>query len=339
MKKILIATTNPGKFEEYLSEFGDLPIKFVSLRDVKLDKIEIDEPYDTLSQNAIHKARFYARKSGLITIAEDAGFFIDQLQGAPGIKAKRYAETGAKRNQKVLENLLGVPERKRGAFFQADGCVFDPITDSYTVFTGKVRGRIAEKIASQERAGLDYDAIFYFPPLKKIFSELTILEKNNISHRGQVIHQIKYFLSKHFSGRQCIASAALVIKDRKVLFTKRRDHRPEFDGCWEFPGGMVEFGEDPKQTALREGKEETGLNIQIFKTLPGIYARLEKKYNYQVFIILYLAKYISGKVRISPHESSDFGWFDLKSAMRLKFLPLNKKIMSENLSILKQYID
>ncbi len=199
MQKILIATTNSGKFNEFVSEYKDLAIKFVSLRNLKLDKIDLAEPHQTMWENALHKAKFFAQKSGLVTITEDTGFFIEHLGGKPGVEAKRFAPTEKGRIQKVLRLLKGVPPAKRGAYFETKACLYDPQKDSFTIFSGKANGVISEQPAGEERPGMDYDAIFYYPPLKKNFSELSILDKNNVSHRGQVIHQIKLFLAKQMA--------------------------------------------------------------------------------------------------------------------------------------------
>lgn len=339
MKKILIATTNPGKFHEFTAEYADVPIKFVSLNDLSLDKIELDEPYDTLWQNAWHKAKYFAIKTGLPTIAEDTGFFVDHLGGEPGIQAKRYAPTASGRIERILNNLKGVPAQKRGAHFQTNACFYDPQNESFTMFSGKVMGRVVQKLSGNFRDGMDYDAIFYYPPLKKIFSQLSILEKNNVSHRGQVIHQIKHFITRHYAGRQVVASVAMIVKDRRLLMTRRRDHRPEFDGRWEFPGGMVEYGEQPSTAVLREAKEETGYNTKVILPIPGIYSKWEKKYNYQVFLSVYLCRPISGKFRVSDHETSEAGWFTLSQSLKKKLLPLNHSIIKDNFKILSKYID
>ena len=93
MRKILIATTNTGKFKEMSAELADLHFEFVNLKDVKLDKFDVDEPHATTWQNAWEKAMFFAKKSGLLTLAEDTGLFVDYLKGAPGVKSKRFGPT------------------------------------------------------------------------------------------------------------------------------------------------------------------------------------------------------------------------------------------------------
>jgi XTP/dITP diphosphohydrolase len=163
----LIATTNPGKFEEFVSEFKDLPFTFVSLKDVGLDKTELEEPYQTTWENALHKAKFYATKSGLTTISEDTAFFIDALDGAPGINAKYYASSHAEARAKILTAMKGIPTAKRTAYFETTGVLTDPEGMTVHQFTGRLHGLISEQEIGTPRTGMIYESVFYHPPSKK----------------------------------------------------------------------------------------------------------------------------------------------------------------------------
>ncbi|MEK7680592.1 MAG: non-canonical purine NTP pyrophosphatase [Patescibacteria group bacterium] len=344
MKKILIATSNVGKFSEIKIELEDLPFDFVNLKDLELDNLEVEEPYNTTWENALVKARFFAKKSKLLTIAEDTGLFVNYLEGAPGVLTKRYGATEAERNKKFLVALKGVPKEKRGAYFEAAGCVYDPSDDNFSIFFGKTKGRITETIGKKSRIGLGYDSIFYFPLLKKTFAELSLLEKNSISHRGKMINHIKYFLMKHHEFKQIICVAGIIIKDKKMLVTKRRDLRPEFNNKWEFPGGGVENGETFAQTLQREVEEETGYDILKKEQLPDIPSTIVNcgaDGAYQVHLVLYICKIKSGQFKLADAETSDHGWYTYKEALKLNFLPLNKKSFhsKSNRIILKKYLD
>src|SRR3989344_5864887 len=277
MRKILIATSNIGKFKEIIAELDDLQLNFVSLKDVKLDKFEAEEPYGTTWQNALEKAKFFAKKSGLITIAEDTGLFVEYLNGAPDVKAKRYGATPTERNEKLLEKLRGVPDKKRGACFETAGCVYNPHTDSFSTFIGRSNGVIAKKFNRKLKTGFGYDAVFYYPPLKKLYVDMPLLEKNMVSQRGKMALQLKVFLMNQYTLRQVICAAGIIVKNRKMLMTKRRDLRPAFNNKWEFPGGGVENGESFDETLLREVKEETGYKIQKIEQLPDIFTAVADK--------------------------------------------------------------
>ncbi len=342
-KRILIATTNVGKFKEFTAQFADLFFNFVNLKDIKYTGEEPDEPYNTTWENAVFKARFYAQKTGLLTIAEDTGFYVDYLNGEPGVKAKRLGTNAENRNQIILQALKNVASDQRRAHFETDACVFDPDKNNFYVFNGRVDGIIAEKESKISREGMGYDSIFYFPPLQKHFAEIDIYKKNNVSHRGQIINQIKHFLQKQYSYKQFIVPAAIIIKDRKMLLTQRRDLRPEFNGAWEFPGGGVELSEEIEECLLREVKEETGYDIKIQEILPEILSihNGEKAGNYKVFLTLYICTAAGGVYKPADAETADHGWFTFEEALKLNLLPLNKRSIQavKNYKILKKYID
>lgn len=341
MKKILVATTNAGKLAEITSEYADLPFKFVSLKDVGLNKIEIEEPHDHTWQNALDKAKFFANKTKLPTIAEDTGLFINYLKGQPGIKTKRYGATSWERNSRVLENLKNVPIAKRQARFATSLCFFDPVNENFSIFSGQCLGVIAKKMSGQPNEGMGYDTIFYYPPAKKLFSQMSVTEKNLVSHRGQALTKLRYFLARQYTPKQIICSIALIVKDRKLLLLKRRDPRPNFNNKWEFPGGGVEYGETPESSLKRETKEETGLAIDIVERISKVFTISvpENEGHYQVFLILFICKIKSGKFKISDTESAGHGWYTYKEILKLDLLPLNKKFIKENKKIICKFID
>lgn len=340
MKKILIATTNAGKFNEIMLEFSDLHFNFVSLKDLKLDKIEVEEPHETTWQNALEKAKFFAKKSGLLTIAEDTGLFIDALNGEPGVKSKRLGANPSERINKVLKLLEKTPDKKRTAYFETTGCLYDPKNDSFSTFYGKLHGLISKEPKGNNTKGMSYDSIFYYPPFKKLLSEISILEKTRISHRGQVVNQIRYFLTKNYQPRQIICAAGIIVKDGKMLMTKRRDIRPEFNDKWEFPGGGVENGETVIQTMHNELLEEAGFKVHVQEQLPDIVTTVVNNDAYQVHLLMYICTIKSGKIKLAPSESSDYDWFTFNEALEMDMLPLNKKLIQTkaNKKILLKYI-
>ena len=339
---ILIATTNPGKYKEIVHFFSDLSFNFVSLNDLKFSaKSAPEEPYSTTWENARHKAIFYGQRSGLLTLAEDSAFCVDYLGGAPGIRSKPTDELHG--NTAIIEALTGITEAKRGCSFETSACVYNPQTASFSVFTAQAKGRVVAKPAKGFRQGVGYDAIFYYPPLKKTFAELSIAEKNNVSHRGQVLNQVKIFLSNQFSFKQIVVPVGIIVKNRKLFANRRRDVRLEFNNKWEFPGGMIENGEEVLAGLRRELKEETGLTVAIKEMIPKIFTatRVFDGTGIQIFVGFYICSIKEGRVRTAPTESSGHGWFSLKEAKKLDWLPLNKKCIRQKdfQKILKVYID
>ncbi len=338
MRKILIATTNPGKFREIVTELSDLPFMFVNLHDVGLDKQIVDEPFSTTWENALHKAKFFAHKSKLLTIAEDSGFFIDHLHGAPGVRTKEDAPTESERIDKILHALRGVRASKRGAYFQTHACIYDPSKNSFTIFEGMLHGRVAEKAASQWPQGMEHDAIFFYPPARKLLADMSPLEKNLISQRGQIAISLKLFLQRTFTFRQIVVPIALIVKDRKMLMNKRRDSRPDFNNTWEFPGGAVENGEDIEETLKRECAEETGYRVRIIERLPQIFS-ITMKDAYQIFVVGYICNIQSGSYRAANAEVSDHGWFTYNEMTKMNLLSKNKNFIQTHRILIKKYID
>ena len=339
--KILIATTNKGKFQEFITELADLPFQFINLYNIHLDNLECNEPYATTWENALYKAKFFAEKSKYLTIAEDSGIFVNYLDGYPGVATKRSAATPEKRVKIIIKKLAGIPTSQRGAFFETSGCLYDPLLQQSNIVTRRAYGRITQRIKPGARSGMEHDAIFYFPPKKKLFIDMSVTEKNLVSHRRQAIQAIKKIIQRQYGLQQFIVPLAFVIKNRRILLLQRRDPRPDFNNKWEFPGGGVENAEGIEECLKRETKEETGLSIKIIERLPKIYTAVQPKNkgNYQVFLINFVCAVISGEFQTRDAETAAHGWFTLQQVKRLSLLPLNKKIIQDYQIILKKYID
>ncbi len=200
-KKILVATTNPGKIAE-LRAMLDLDVQWVGLSDFA-GIGEIKEDGASFAENARKKATEYAKATGLCTIADDSGLVVDELGGAPGIKSARFSgkkEKGEDRTlidhrniAKVLRFLEGVPKEKRTARFVCCLCLASP--EKVLVETqGTVEGLIAEEEIGEN--GFGYDPIFFVPHLNKTVGQLTAEEKNAISHRGNAIRKLKPLLAQ-----------------------------------------------------------------------------------------------------------------------------------------------
>lgn len=205
-RKILVATTNPGKIAEIKSMLDD-NIEWVCLSD--FPKIsEIKEDGKTFAENARKKAVGYTNATGLWTLADDSGLVIDALGGEPGVKSARFSGAKDKNRTlldhknmaKVLKLMQGVHEEKRTARFICCLCLASP--DSVLIKTqGILEGLITEREIGEN--GFGYDPIFFVPHLNKTVGQLTAEEKNAISHRGNAIRKLKPLLEQllktHFS--------------------------------------------------------------------------------------------------------------------------------------------
>lgn len=164
MKKLLIATTNPGKVLEYKEIFKELklPIELVSLKEVGIIE-KAEEDGSTFEENAIKKARFYFNLSNLPTMSDDGGLEIDYLNGEPGVKSRRwpgYEASDEELQQIALDKLRGVPGEKRGAQLKAVIGLIFPSDEKFYTFEGILRGIIAEKPFDKIIAGYPFRSIF-----------------------------------------------------------------------------------------------------------------------------------------------------------------------------------
>ena len=129
-------------------------------------------------------------------MADDSGIEVDYLNGMPGIYSARYAgEHGndKKNNEKLLEELRGIPKEKRGAQFVCQIVLVDE-KEKCLAIRGEVRGRILEELSGKD--GFGYDPLFFYEPLNKTFGELTSEEKNNVSHRACALKELKKKIKK-----------------------------------------------------------------------------------------------------------------------------------------------
>jgi len=196
MPKLLIATGNQGKLKEYKILLKELPIKLVSLKD---EGIEVEAPEDgqTYEENAIKKALFYHKLSGLPALADDGGLEIDYLEGAPGIKSRYwlgYKATDEELIQMVLKKLAGLPTEKRGAKLKI---VLAFVLSPKEIFTSaaELSGFVVEK-PYKLIPGYPYRSILYLPHIQKVYSELSFEEEVKIGHRKQALKRLYPLLKK-----------------------------------------------------------------------------------------------------------------------------------------------
>jgi len=186
MRRVLIATSNPGKLRDFAGAAAAHGITVASLPD--LDSLPgVREDGATFEANARKKAEHYSRFApGEMVLADDSGLEVDALAGAPGVHSARYAATSAEGNADDRANNARLLRELSHAAGRAARfvCVIAAARDGrmLSTFRGEAHGRILE--APRGAGGFGYDPLFFFPALGKTFAELSAEEKAGVSHRG-----------------------------------------------------------------------------------------------------------------------------------------------------------
>ena len=185
---LVIATRNKGKTKEIKDLFKDFPVDIKDLDDFGPIP-HLEEDGDTFDENAYKKASFAARILGMPALADDSGLMVEALNGAPGVHSARYAGENATDEQRYLKLLSEMEGRaNRKAAFECVISIAVPTGPALT-YEARCEGLIAEVPAGSN--GFGYDPVFYYPPYKKTFAELTRQEKNRVSHRGKALAELK----------------------------------------------------------------------------------------------------------------------------------------------------
>ena len=191
---LLLASQNAGKLAEMKELVAGLPFRVLGPADVGIGEAP-EETGTTFVENAILKARHYARRSGRLTVADDSGLSVEALNGGPGLYSSRFGGEGATdadRNRLLLEKLAGVPPARRGARFTSALAVARG--DELLFQTeASVEGRIAD--APRGPNGFGYDPLFFYAPFGRTFGEVAPQEKARVSHRGQAFARLREFLT------------------------------------------------------------------------------------------------------------------------------------------------
>ena len=177
----MVASGNKGKIRDFEVLLSPLGINVVPIKTL-LPDFDPDETGQSFEENAILKASEAAERTGLPCLADDSGLEVDVLNGAPGIYSARYADGQGDEanNLKLIQELKDVPAEERTARFQSVVALVYPDGTSYTA-GGSVEGAIL--FAPRGMGGFGYDPLFFIPGLLKTMAELTLEEKNKISHR------------------------------------------------------------------------------------------------------------------------------------------------------------
>lgn len=198
--KIILATHNNDKCKEMMAALADLNAEFLSLVDFP-QVGEIVEDGETLTENAIIKAKAVFDITGIPAISDDTGLSVDALYGAPGVYSARYAgknATYAENVEKLMSEMKDVAPENRGAQFQTIMVYIDK--DMELIASGVVKGQITDVLKGV--GGFGYDPVFYITEQEKTFAEMTIEEKNQISHRGIALRNLKKILYPYLNNPQ-----------------------------------------------------------------------------------------------------------------------------------------
>lgn len=196
--EIVIASNNKGKVAEIKDILKDLNMEIYSLKDKGID-IEIEETGETFEENAFIKAEEIFKLTNSIVVADDSGLEVDALNGEPGVYSARYAgenATDKETYEKLLQVMEDVPDDKRTARFVSVVAVILPDGTKKSL-RGECVGTIIREPKGE--GGFGYDPVFFVPEFGKTFSELTLEEKNRVSHRGKAFLKLKDYLIEEFN--------------------------------------------------------------------------------------------------------------------------------------------
>jgi XTP/dITP diphosphohydrolase len=189
--EIIFASNNDHKLRE-ISSIIDSSIKLLSLKDININE-DIPEEEPHLEGNALAKARYVHRITGLNVFADDTGLEVDALGGLPGVKSARFAGDGRDFSANIdkLLQMLGSDKNRKAQFRTVIALIWD---NKEYLFEGIVEG----KIISERRGtgGFGYDPIFIPDGKSRTFAEMPLAEKNRVSHRARALEKLKTFLSR-----------------------------------------------------------------------------------------------------------------------------------------------
>jgi XTP/dITP diphosphohydrolase len=187
-RPLVLATSNEGKIAEIKKMLSPFSAEIKSLKDFGPIPPVVEDG-DTFEDNAYKKAHFTAKVLGFPALADDSGLTVEALKGAPGVHSARYAgenATDRERNLKLLKAMEGIEDRK--AVFVCLIAVAVPRGPAL-IYEGRCEGVLTHEPKGEN--GFGYDPLFYYPPLKRTFAQLSTEEKNRISHRGKALAEVK----------------------------------------------------------------------------------------------------------------------------------------------------
>lgn len=194
--KIVIATSNRGKIQEMVNAFKDLPVELISLTDLPEKYPAPVEDGDTFEANSLIKAKYYQQQTGIACLADDSGLEVEDLGGAPGVYSARFAgenASDADNNAKLQQELKKLGRESSPAAYQ---CALTFMDTEGRILTAKgfCRGEI--RLQARGKNGFGYDPYFYVGDVT--MAEMSMAEKQAISHRGAALREMAKLLQVYF---------------------------------------------------------------------------------------------------------------------------------------------
>jgi len=182
VKRLLVATTNPGKQREFRRLLAGLPVEILTPEQLDLE-LDVDEPYDTYAENASAKADAFARASGMVSLADDSGIEVAALDWGPGVRSARWAGAPGREADRLLEALRDASDRRARMVCALAVAVPDDPDPAIEVFTGVMDGAVSTRRRGD--GGFGYDPVFLLDG--RTTAELPEREKDRLSHRGRAV--------------------------------------------------------------------------------------------------------------------------------------------------------
>lgn len=190
--KLFVATRNEGKAREIRALFQGLPFTLLFPRDLYLEALPDEAAIEngaTYVENAVAKARYFAGRAGIGTVAEDSGLEVDALHGEPGARSARWSGEGDEANNTLLlERLAGVPEAQRRARYRCVVAYIERATAMPEIVEATCEGMITGE--RRGTGGFGYDPLFFSPELRMTFGEAPPAAKHRVSHRGRAFRAL-----------------------------------------------------------------------------------------------------------------------------------------------------
>ena len=196
--KIVIATSNRGKIQEIINAFKDMPVELISLVGLPEKYPEPVEDGDTFEANSLIKAKYYQQQTGMACLADDSGLEVEALSGAPGVYSARFSgesASDADNNAKLQQELKKLGRESSPAAYQCALTFMDAEGRTLTA-KGFCRGEI--RLQARGENGFGYDPYFYVGDVT--MAEMSLAEKQAISHRGAALREMAVLLQDYFAG-------------------------------------------------------------------------------------------------------------------------------------------